>query len=155
MNRRPLAEKCGNKASITYECKNRLPDKDGNPYPTHEECYMTCVKTANSNHDLTNLIPKKVILPAAGVTADGTCDHRVGILWDQFKAHAAPIIKNHCPSLDFLDVLILPGSASLLTKPSTKSSRDTFATCMISTFSQPKFIMEHPGHPLGSSLQLG
>ena len=48
---------------------------------------MTISKTANYNHEYKNLIVKKVILPALGVYSDGTCDHRVGILWDDFKAH--------------------------------------------------------------------
>ena len=43
-----LAKKCGNKALITYEIRNRLPDKNGNPYPTWDQCYIICTKTAAS-----------------------------------------------------------------------------------------------------------
>ena len=62
-------KKCGNKASITYEIRNRLPDKNGNPYPTLNQCYITCTKTANSNQEHTILILKKVILAELGMDA--------------------------------------------------------------------------------------
>ena len=73
-------KKCGNCASVTYEIKNRLPDKDGNPYPSRDKCYIVVSKTANSNKDYTKLILKKVILPEMGVSSDGTCDHIIGFL---------------------------------------------------------------------------
>ena len=56
-------KKCGSRASVTYEIKSRLPDKDGNPYPSHDKCYIVVSKTANSNKNYTKLILKKVILP--------------------------------------------------------------------------------------------
>ena len=45
---------CGSVASITYEMRHRKPDKEGNPYPTLEQCYITVTKTANSNQEWTN-----------------------------------------------------------------------------------------------------
>ena len=70
-----------------YEIRNRLPDNNGNPYPTHEELYITVSKTANFNQEYEKLIVKKFILPDLGVSSDCTFDHRVGILWDDFKAY--------------------------------------------------------------------
>ena len=54
-------KKSGNVGSITREIMDRKPDKDGNHYPTRVQCYITVTKTANSNHEWTNLILKKVI----------------------------------------------------------------------------------------------
>ena len=71
-----------------YEIRNRLPDNNGNPYPTREEFYINVSETANSNHEYKKLIVKKFILTALGVSSDGTCDHIVGLLWGGFKAHS-------------------------------------------------------------------
>ena len=130
----PSGQKSGNRASVTYEIKNRLPDKDGNTYPTREQCYMTVKKTANSDKDLTKLILKKVILPGAGVTfqdddgltSPGTCDHRVGLLWDEFKAHSCPEVKSYCQSHDFLDVDIIPGGLTPVGQPLDKVINKVF-----------------------------
>ena len=89
---------------------------------------MTVKKTANSDKDLTKLILKKVILPGAGVTflpgagvtSPGTCDHRVGLLWDEFKAHSCPEVKTYCQSHDFLDVNIIPGGLTPVAQPLDK-----------------------------------
>jgi len=76
---------CGSVASITYEMRHRKPDKEGNPYPTLEQCYITVTKTANSNQEWTNLILKKVILPGMGMKEDGTSTENIGLLWDELE----------------------------------------------------------------------
>ena len=74
----------------------RLPDKDGNPYPTREQCYITCTKTANSNQEWTNLILKKVILPELGMDmTTETSPEKIGLIWDAFWGHSAAIMKEH------------------------------------------------------------
>ena len=65
----------------------RLPNKYSNPYPTRKKCYIVVSKTENSNKDLTALYLKKLLSPGAVVSSKGTCDHRVGLLCDDFNAH--------------------------------------------------------------------
>ena len=62
----------------------RKPDVNSNPYPTREDCYIIVSKTANLDEHLTNLILKKVILPGMGMEKDGTPEHQIGLLWDEF-----------------------------------------------------------------------
>ena len=89
----PHDKKCVNKYSDTYGVMHRLPDKYGNPYPTCKKCYIVVSKTANSNKDLTELYLKKVLFSGAGVSSEVTCDPRVCLLWDYFKAHSCPTVK--------------------------------------------------------------
>ena len=118
--------KHGNIKSVTYEIAHRLPDKNGELYPTREECYITVAKTANSNQDLTNLILKKVILPGVGAEKNADepggmiCDHQVGVLWDDFRGHHATPDKSICTSLLFLDVEIIPGGLTPVSQPLDK-----------------------------------
>ena len=49
------------------------------------------------------MILKKVILPVIGMSKDGTNDQRIAVLWDAFKAHSCPSVKEYCQSCDFLD----------------------------------------------------
>ena len=49
------------------------------------------------------------VLTDAGVSSAGTCDTRVGLPWDDFKAHSCPPVKYFCKSHDFLDVEIMGG----------------------------------------------
>ena len=62
----------------------------------------------------------KSILPDLGVSADGTCDHRVGLLWDDFKAHSCPAFKEYCLSFSCLAVLILGGGLTPEPQPLEK-----------------------------------
>ena len=82
-----------NKKCVTYEVMRRLPDKCINPCTTHKKCYIVVSKTENSNKDLTEIYLKKVILPGKGVSYKVTCEHRVGIIWYDFKAHSFPPVK--------------------------------------------------------------
>ena len=70
-----------------------LPDEYSNPYPTREKLYIVVLKTVNSNKDLIEMYPNKVLLPCAGVSSEGTCDHRVGIFWGELKDHRCPPVK--------------------------------------------------------------
>ena len=36
----------------------------------------------------------KFLLPGAGVSYEGKFDHRVGLLWDDFKAHDCTPVKD-------------------------------------------------------------
>ena len=118
--------KCGNKASVTYEIKNRLPNKLGNHYPPRDKIYMVVSKTANSNQDLSKVILKKVILPGVGMDMDGNCDHQAGLLWDQFKSHLAPVVKEYCKQLEFLKVIISPGGLTPVGQPLDKAINKVF-----------------------------
>ena len=84
----------------------RKPDVNGNPYPTREECYIIVSKTANSNEHLTNLILKKVILPGMGMEKDGTSEHQIGVLWDEFRGHLSKLVKEFCIVAQSLDKVI-------------------------------------------------
>ena len=120
-------KKCGNKASITYEIKNRLPDKEGNPYPTRNQCYITCTKTANSNQEHTNLILKKVILPELGMDmATETSPEKIGLIWDEFRGHSAGIVKEYCLSLNFFHPEIIPGGLTPVAQPLDKVINKVF-----------------------------
>ena len=90
----PAGSKCGGANTITYEIKNRLPDKNGLHYPPRDQVYMTCSKTANSNADLTVLYEKKVLFPTAGVTDIDNFEHRIGALCGDFKGHSAAECKS-------------------------------------------------------------
>ena len=116
----PNWEKYGNKASITFEIRHRLPDKQGNHYPSREQCYITTTKTANSNQEWTNLILKKVILPGMGMKEDGTSTEKIGLLWDEFRGHSAEIVKEFCTSLPFFYPEIIPGGLTPLHNLLTK-----------------------------------
>jgi hypothetical protein len=87
--------------------------------------------TANSNYELTRLILDKVILPGSGVqidkeTKEHTCEHRVGLLWDDFKAHSKQEVKDYCKSLSYLDVEILPGGLTPCGQPLDKVINKVF-----------------------------
>ena len=59
---------------------------------------------------MTEIILNKVIIPraGAGVTADGS-DNQVCVIWDDFKAHSCPEVKNFCLSQYNMDVDIFMG----------------------------------------------
>ena len=110
---------CGNKASIAYE--NMLPDNNSNPYPTREQCYITCTKTANSNQEHAILINKKVILVELGMdVSTETFLEKIGVLWDEFWGHFAEIVKKYCLSLTFLCPEIIPGGLTPAAQPLDK-----------------------------------
>ena len=95
-----------------------MPDKDGNPYPTREQCYITCTKTANSNQEWTNLILKKVILPELGMDmTTETSPEQIGLIWDEFRGHSAAIVKEYCLSLSFFHPEIIPGGLTPVAQP--------------------------------------
>jgi hypothetical protein len=119
-------KKYGNKASITYEIKNRLPDKNGNTYPTREKCYIIVSKTANSNQELTNLVLKKVILPGMGMKSDGTSDEKIGLLWDEFRAHSSAVVKEYYQLLPFFHPEIIPGGLTPVAQPLDKVINKVF-----------------------------
>ena len=117
---------CGSVASITYEMRHRKPDKEGNPYPTLEQCYITVTKTANSNQEWTNLILKKVILPGMGMKEDGTSTKKIGLLWDEFRGHSAAIVKEFCKSMSFFSPEIIPGGLTPVAQPLNKVINKVF-----------------------------
>ena len=83
----PPLKKCGNAATFTAGNRERKPDKDRNPYPKRKQCYITVSKTVKTNNNLTELTLKKLVLPCAGAGVPvGGGDHRVGVLWVDFKA---------------------------------------------------------------------
>ena len=119
--------KCGNKAAVTYEIMHRLPDKDGNPYPTRDQCHITCTKTANSNQEWTNLILKKVILPELGMDmTTETSPEQIGLIWDEFRGHSAAIVKEYCLSLPFFHPEIIPGGLTPVAQPLDKVINKVF-----------------------------
>ena len=67
---------------LLREIRDRRTDDNGNPYHNHEKCYTKLANNDNYNWEFDNVILKKLILPGCGVSPNGTCDHRVGILWD-------------------------------------------------------------------------
>ena len=120
---------------------HRLPDKDGNPYPTRDQCYITCTKTTNSNQEWTNLILKKVILPELGMDMTmETSPEQIGLIWDEFRGHSAAIVKEYFLSLSFfiqkLFLAVSPLLLNLLIKLLTRFSRATSEICMIFTSSR-------------------
>ena len=83
----------GRRQKLATETFTKL-DKDGNPYPTREQCYITVTKTANSNQEHTNLILKKVILPGMGMdAATQTSPEQIDVLWDEFRCHSSKVVK--------------------------------------------------------------
>jgi hypothetical protein len=120
-------KKCGNTKSVTYEMKNRLPDTEGNPYPTRAQCYLTCNKTANSNTELTKVILKKVILPEMGMDMVAkTSPEKLGVLWDDFRGHSAAEVKEYCQSIPFLYPEIIPGGLTPVAQPLDKVINKVF-----------------------------
>ena len=105
---------------------HRLPDKYGNPYPTHKKYYIVVSKTANSNKDLTELYLKKFIFTGVCVSSEGTCDHRVDLLWDDFKAHSCHTVKCFYKYHDFLDVDIIGGILTSESPPLDKAINKVF-----------------------------
>ena len=98
-----------------------MPDKDGNPYPTRDQCYITCTKTANSNQEWTNLILKKVILPELGMDmTTETSPEKIGLIWDEFRDHSAAIVKEYCLSLSSFHPEIIPGGLTTVAQPLDK-----------------------------------
>ena len=83
---------------------HRLPYKYSNPYPTRKKCYIVVSKRESSNKDLKKLYLGEVLFPGAVLSYEGTYYHRVGILWDDFKAHSCLTVKESCKSHSFLDV---------------------------------------------------
>ena len=122
----PHNKKCGNKYPITYKFMSLLPDKYGNPYPTHKKYYIVVSKTANSNKDLTELYLKKFIFTGVCVSSEGTCDHRVGLPSVEFKAHRCPPVKEFCKSLNFLDVEIIGDGLTSECQPLYKAINKVF-----------------------------
>jgi hypothetical protein len=106
---------------------HRLPDKDGNPYPTRDQCYITCTKTANSNQEWTNLILKKVILPELGMDmTTETSPEKIGLIWDEFRGHSATIVKEYCLSLSCFHPEIIPGGLTPVAQPLDKVINKVF-----------------------------
>ena len=69
---------------------------------------------------------KKLILPGVGVSSEGICDHRVGLLWDNFNDHSCPPVKQFCKSHDFLDVEIMGGGLTPQGQPLEKAVNKVF-----------------------------
>ena len=66
------------------------------------------------------------VLTDAGVSSAGTCDTRVGLLWDDFKAHSCPPVKEFCKSLNFLDVEIIGDGLTSEGQPLYKAINKVF-----------------------------
>ena len=104
-----------------------MPDKNGNPYPTRKQYYITCIKTANSNQEHTILILKKVILVELGMDASTeTSLEKIGILWDEFRGHFDEIVKKYCLSLTFFRPEIIPGGLTPTAQPLDKVINKVF-----------------------------
>ena len=69
---------------------------------------------------------KKVLLPGAGVSSEDTFDHRVGLLWDDFKSHSCPPGKQFCKSHGFIDVEIMGGGLTPEGQPLKKAINKVF-----------------------------
>ena len=69
---------------------------------------------------------KKVILPGQGVSYKVTCDHRVGLIWYDFKAHSFPPVKELLRSHNFLDIEIMGGGLTPEGQPLDKATNKVF-----------------------------
>ena len=67
-----------------------------------------------------------MLFPGAGVSSDGTCHHRVGILWKNFKAHSRIPVKVFRKPDDFLDVEIMGGRLTPEGQPLDKAINKVF-----------------------------
>ena len=81
---------------------------------------------------MTEIILNKFFIPhsGAGVTVD-VGDHRAGVLWDDFKAHLCPEVKNFFLSQDNLDVDIFPGGLKAVVHPIDKVINKLFNDCFL------------------------
>ena len=74
-----------------------------------------------------------------GMKSDGTSDEKIGLLWDEFRAHSSAVVKEYCQSLPFFHPEIIPGGltpvAQPLDKVINKALRHTSETYMIYTSS--------------------
>ena len=141
-------------------------DENKVKFPSREECYMVVAKTANSNQDLTNLYIKKVVFPGndvpdfpgTEVPDDLTCDHRVGLLWDDFRGHHAKVVKDFTlsdPIKEFFIVLIIPGGLTPLTQPLDKVINKVFKGYFRDLYDQYIVTAEiKNGAPVAPSRQL-
>ena len=121
------SHKYGSKNSIAREIYERKPDKNGNHYPPRDKACITISKKTCSNHALTKLYLKKIILPAGGYDKEtGECDNKIGVLWDDFKSHSTAEVKDFCQSLPFLSVDILPGGLTPCGQPLDKVINKVF-----------------------------
>ena len=153
--------KHGHKNSVTYEIAHRLPDANGRPYPSREECYIVVSKTANSNQELTELYLRKVVLPGLGAVKNAevpcgyTCDHDMGTLWDDFRGHHAAPVKRFCESLPFFKQEIIPGGLTPVSQPLDKVINKVFKGHFRDEYDQ--YILSAPivnGAPKAPSRQL-
>ena len=88
---------------------------------------MTVASKAASNHAHTKVYLNKCILPAGGYDkATGECENKIGVLWDDFKSHSTPAVKDYCLSLPFLSVDILPGGLTPCGQPLDKVIKKVF-----------------------------
>src|SRR5210317_299623 len=145
------SHKYGSKNSIACEIYERKPDRNGNHYPSREKAYITVASKACSNHLLTNVYLKKVILPAAGYDKEtGECENKVGVLWDDFKSHSTAQVKTFCESLDFLSVDILPGGLTPCGQPLDKVINKVFKGYFRDMYDQ--YILRAPVNDKGTPL---
>ena len=65
-----------------------------------------------------------LILPGLGASreniAEEKCNHQVGLLWDDFKSHSCPPVKEYCQAKEYLNVLILGGGLTPVGQPLDK-----------------------------------
>ena len=80
----------------------------------------------NLNKDLIELYLKKVLFSGVGVSSEGTCDHRVGLLWYYFKAHRCPPVKKFFKTHNFLDIDIMGGGLTPEGQPLDKYTKKVF-----------------------------
>ena len=77
-----------------YELKHCLDDNTGNQYPTDNNMYMKCSKTANSNGELTIDILWKVVFPGIGIYEV----KRGGVFVDDLKGLSRNTVKEYTGS---------------------------------------------------------
>ena len=124
---KPRSHKYGSKNSIAREIYERKPDRHGNHYPPRDKAYITVAPKACSNHALTKLYLKKIILPAGGYDKEtGECENKIGVLWDDFKSYSTAEVKDFCLSLPCLSVDILPGGLTPCGQPLDKVINKVF-----------------------------
>lgn len=143
---KPATHKYGNAKSIAREIYERKPDKNGNHYPTRDKAYIVVAEKASSNHVLTKVFLNKIILPAAGYNKEtGECENKAAVLWDDFKSHSTPTVKEYCLSLPFLGVDIIPGGLTPCAQPLDKVINKVFKGYFRDMYDE--YILSAPVHP--------
>ena len=58
--------------------------------------------------------------------SDGTSDEKIGLLWDEFRAHSSAVVKEYCQSLPFFHPEIIPGGLTPVAQPLDKVINKVF-----------------------------